>query len=222
MLRPRGDVQDVELVDYRRHHQQRHRPHLLGLWCVLDEFEHLVAVDDLSRRGSKILSDRECVGLHHRRNPRRHRHIAQEASHPSNDVQTTGVDDRLPAQRADQRVVARCEPFHDDVEHESDSFGVAPVEFRVGEQVGHEFGGGQVRLHRTLRQRIGLPCWIAETLVGLGRSAIAMYPSRSRRARARTTPPVRRRRPGGGPDSSRTCPTMCLASSRLRRRAPNG
>ena len=172
MLRPWCDVQDVELVDHRRHHQQRHRPHLLGLWCVLDEFEHLVAVDDRSRRDSEILSDRECVGLHHRRNPRRHSHIAQEASHPSNDVQTTGVDDRLPAQRADQRVVARCKPFHDDVEHESDSFRVAPIEFRVGEQAVHDLGGGQVRLHRTLHQRIGLPCRIAESLVGLGRSAI--------------------------------------------------
>ena len=87
-------------------------------------------------------------------------------------AQATGVDDRLPAQRADQRVVARCEPFHDDVEQESDSFSVAPIEFRVGEQAVDELGGGLVRLHRTLHQRIAMPCRVAESLVGLGRSAI--------------------------------------------------
>src|ERR1700752_4060945 len=37
------NVVDVELVDHGWHHQQRYRPHLVGLRCVKDQLKHLIA-----------------------------------------------------------------------------------------------------------------------------------------------------------------------------------
>ena len=107
----RGDVHDVELVDHRWHHQQRRREDLVGLRGVLDQLEFLTAEDHRTRGDGDVLAQSERVGLHHRRNPWRRFHVVDEVAQPSHRAESTGVDERLPPQRVQHRVVARCEPF---------------------------------------------------------------------------------------------------------------
>ena len=62
---PRPQVEDVELVDPRRHDQQRPLQHLLGRRRVLDQLHQVVLVDHLAGRDADVLADLEGVGVGH-------------------------------------------------------------------------------------------------------------------------------------------------------------
>ena len=55
----RRQVQNIELVDPRRHDQQRRAVHLVRGRRVLDQLQHVVLEDDLARRHGEILADAE-------------------------------------------------------------------------------------------------------------------------------------------------------------------
>ena len=63
ILRPQ--VKNVELVDPRRHDDQRHRRYLIRGRFVLDQFHQVVAEDHLSRRGRHIDADFEGILVDH-------------------------------------------------------------------------------------------------------------------------------------------------------------
>ncbi len=58
-------VEDVELVDARRHHDERPRRHLVARRAVLDELHHLVLVHHVAGGNAQIAADleRRIVGL---------------------------------------------------------------------------------------------------------------------------------------------------------------
>ena len=65
-----------------------------------------------------------------------------------------------------------AELSEDHIENETNTFSVTPVQIRFGEQVLHQFGGGQVALHRALQERVARPRRITESAVRLERRAI--------------------------------------------------
>lgn len=60
----RAQVEYVELVDLRRHHQQRAGMHLLGDGVVLDQLQHIVAVHHGAFTGAQVLAHLEGVHVH--------------------------------------------------------------------------------------------------------------------------------------------------------------
>jgi hypothetical protein len=55
----RGEIEDVEFVDPRRHDQQRQLAHFFRRRRILDELQKVILVDDLARRGGEIAPDLE-------------------------------------------------------------------------------------------------------------------------------------------------------------------
>ena len=58
----RGEVEDVELVDPRRHDDQRSRQHLLRRRVVADDLAQVVLVDHLARCCGEVLAETEVAG----------------------------------------------------------------------------------------------------------------------------------------------------------------
>ena len=59
----RGEVEDIELVDPRRHDQQRLLEHHLGRRGVLDELKQFVLEDHLAGREREVAADLERLGV---------------------------------------------------------------------------------------------------------------------------------------------------------------
>src|SRR5690606_38572962 len=76
----RREIENVELVDPRRHDEQRDLTGFLGRGRVLDEFKGRVSEYDLSGRGGEILADFEGVeiGLADAQAPVRRLHVLLE------------------------------------------------------------------------------------------------------------------------------------------------
>ena len=108
-----GDVEHVELVDRRRHEQQRNLPHLLGRGLVLDQLEHVGAQHDGARRDREVAADFELARVDRRGKPWRSGEVVRKLSGTANQVLAAGVDRLL------------------------DHLGVRPREVRGGERVDH-------------------------------------------------------------------------------------
>src|SRR5215207_812939 len=61
----RTQVEDVELVNPRRHDEERHAPDLVGEWAVLDELHHLVLENHLAEGRSNGLANPEGIKVAH-------------------------------------------------------------------------------------------------------------------------------------------------------------
>ena len=171
---PWRDIHDVVLVDHRWHHEQWNRAHLGCLRGVLNQFEHRGLQYDGPFGDGQVLPHRIGVGLDHRRHPRLRKHVSGKGSRASYRAQTAGVDQRLPAQRTDQRVVAGRQAFDKIVDDELHLLFVAPIQLRVREQLLGRLGACQIGLHDPVQQRILLPRRITEALVGACRSAVRL------------------------------------------------
>src|ERR1700743_722802 len=91
---------------------------------------------------------------------------------PTPRAPAAGCHQPLPAERADQRVVAGGQAFDEVVDDEPHLLVVAPVQLGVGKQTFDRFGAGKVRLHNPVQHWILLPGRVAEPLVGPRRSAV--------------------------------------------------
>ena len=171
---PGRDVHDVVLVDHRRHHEQWNGAHLGCLRGVLNQFEHRGLQYDGPFGDGEVLPHRIGVGLDHRRHPRLRKHVSGKGSHAPYRAQTAGIDQRLPAQRTDQRVVAGRQALHKVVDDELHLLVVAPIQLRVGKQPLGGLGTCQIGLHDSVQQRILLPRRIGEAFVGARRSAVRL------------------------------------------------
>ena len=137
MLRPGREVGDVELVDRRRHHQQRHRAHGLRRRPVLDQLEHRRS--GRRRRpgvAARSSPDGERVRLDHRGHPRRAwPGRGPSARAPVTALRAAGVDDRLQRQRVEHGHVAGRQRVDEVGRGEADPLVVLPVEVGVLDQL---------------------------------------------------------------------------------------
>ena len=166
---PGRDIEDVVLVDRRRHEQQRHLVDLFSGGPVLDQLEHLVVEHDRTRCRGQVPADLELAHVHAGRQVRRSRHIPQEPPPAPDEVRPALVDALLedggvrPRKvRGGQRVehVGRREPCL--------ALG-APVEIRVGDQLIDGLAGREVALHHAAEHPIVLPAAVAESAITLRR-----------------------------------------------------
>ena len=141
---------------------------------VLNQFEHRGLQYDGPFGGSQVLPHRKGVRLDHRRHARLRKHVSSKGSHAPYRAQTAGVDQRLPAERTDQRVVAGRQALHKIVDDELHLLVVAPIQSSVGEQSFGGLGACQIGLHDSVQQRILLPRRVTEALVGPCRNAVRL------------------------------------------------
>src|SRR6202012_5347070 len=99
------------------------------------------------------------------------KHVSRKGSRATYRAQTAGIDQRLPAERTDQWVVAGRQPFDDVVDDDLHLLFVTPIQLRVREQLLSGLGASQIGLHDPVQQRILLPRSVTEEPVGACRSA---------------------------------------------------
>ena len=80
------EVDEVVLVDHRRHDQQRLLAHRRRLRRVPDQLEQLGAHDDRAGRGRDVDADLEPRRVDARRQPRRRGHVAGEVARAAHEV----------------------------------------------------------------------------------------------------------------------------------------
>ena len=100
-----AQVEDVELVDPRRHDDDRHGMHRFGGGRVVDQFDQAVAENDLARRRRQILADDEGVGFDHLDVPRLD--IAHEVPETAGEALAAGRHETLHSHRIEPEVIGR-------------------------------------------------------------------------------------------------------------------
>ena len=160
-----GEVECVVLVDRGWDHQRRHLVDLVGLRCVLDQFEHLGAEHDRARRRGDRLAQGEAAGVDHLRKARCRSQVRCQLLGPAHEAQPCGVDHSLGRGRVDQRDVARRGRLDDVLEEEPHAFAVARVEVGVVEQLLGGMAACQVQLDQPLQQGVLGPRDVGEPAV---------------------------------------------------------
>ena len=164
-----GEVDDVVLVDRRRHDEQRHPAHLRRLGGVLDQLEHVGAEHDRARGHRQVGADLERVRLDHRGHPWCGGEVARETTAAVDQVASAGVDDRLEHRGVEQRAVAGGRRLDQVVDDEPHPLVVAPVEVGVVDQATRCRSHRQVGLQCPAEQRVVGPARVGEAPVLLVR-----------------------------------------------------
>ena len=158
----RGQVDDVVLVDHRRNDQHRIAVHVLGHRFVLDQLEGVRPVDHRPWGDRQVLANLEGAGLHHRGDPRRRAQVRQQRPDAAHGRLAAGVDERLPAGRGQDRVVARRGGRDEVGQQEPHALAVPPVQVGGGQQRLRRLPGRQVCLDGALEHRVLRPGRVAE------------------------------------------------------------
>ena len=127
------EVDEVVLVDHRRHDQQRLLAHRRRLGRVPDQLEQLGAQDDRAGRGRDVDADLERVAIDAGRQPRRRGHVAGEVAGAAYEVGAALLARRAQRNRVGQQVVGRREGIVHVLEREAH----APLVLLVEPGVGH-------------------------------------------------------------------------------------
>ena len=188
----RREVQDVELVDRRRDHEERELAHALAARLVLDELEDLGAQDDGTRRDGEVVPDRERARVDARRQPRRAREVAHELAHAARQAGTAVVDDVLEHGRVRPREVRRGQRVEQVGRREARPALGAPVGLGVRDEAVDRPAGREVGLQDAPQQPVGLPCGVGEAPVALARPQLAAPGRHARQLAAQAGEPAYR------------------------------
>jgi hypothetical protein len=131
---PRGEVEDVELVDRRRDDEQRDLADLRAARLVVDELEDLVAQDHRAGSDRQVLADRERRRVDAGGQARRGREVADELARPARQSGASVVDEVLEHRRVRPREVGGRQRVEDVGCGEAGSALGAPVGFGIGDQ----------------------------------------------------------------------------------------
>ena len=168
----RLEVEDVELVDPRRHDQQRRLVDLLGRRRVLDELDQLVLEHDLARRGRDVLADLEGlhVGLADRELALAALEVGQQVLQALDQVLALALDRRLHDLRVGQGEVGRRHRVDELARIELDLLRRLVVDaLDLLDRALQPARGEQVGLLEVVEHDLVLPGRIGEALVALGR-----------------------------------------------------
>ncbi|SAL07903.1 hypothetical protein AWB81_08397 [Caballeronia arationis] len=163
----RSQIEDVELVDLRRHDQLRASVDVRGRWRVLNEFEDLVTKHDCTGRSAEIPADVERrlvdLGGHALVVQRIGQHVPQARS----ETRSARIHE-LPERRgiARQRV-GRRECVGQERHHELRAFLARVIECRALDEAGECITPRLIALQRGAVQRLTAPCRIGEAFVAL-------------------------------------------------------
>ena len=145
---PRREVHDVELVDHRRHEEDRDLPHLRGRRLVLDELEALVAQHDGSRGQAEVAADGELADVDVGGQARRLPHVPGELPRAAHEVPPARVDRSLEHLGIDERSVGGRQRVDDVLGDEAQLAVIGPVELGIVDDPVHRLVHGQVGLQQ--------------------------------------------------------------------------
>ena len=156
-------VQDVELVDARRHQQKRALVHLGGERLVFDQLEIVVLEHHRTFGGRNVFADLKHALIGHRQMALAD--VVQEVGHAFGDALALGVDGFLLGFGVERQKVARCarvDPLLNGESHTGAGFGVPLHRFGQGHQ-----GAGVEQIRRCRKRRHGvlLPSFCGEAAI---------------------------------------------------------
>ncbi len=161
------DVEDVELVDLRRHDQLRPAVDLGRRGRVLDQLQHVVAKDDGPRRQADVLADLEGplvdLGRHAAVFDQVRQHVAQAAQQ----ARATAIDHLLHRRRIARQRVRRRQRLGQHRHREARARLVVAVHRRLVDEAAQRLPPGHIALVQPAVERVGLPRRIGEALVAL-------------------------------------------------------
>ena len=167
----RAQVEDIELVDLRRHHQQRaavlfftHRP-------VLDQLQQLVAKYHGPRGGGQVAAHVEGPLIDLARQAIVVAQVFEQVGQAAHQALATGVEQFLHGQRVEQRV-AGGQRIVEQVEQNVGAGPVIVMQLAFVDPLAGLLLPGQVGLQASAVERVQAPCRVAEpvvTRVGLKR-----------------------------------------------------
>ncbi|MCY1420417.1 hypothetical protein D9M71_360370 [compost metagenome] len=160
----RRQIEDVVLVDLRRHHQQRPGVQVLAQRLVLDQFEDVVAEHHRARRGGEVAADLEGVPVHLAGHAAVVAQVAEQMAHALEQALAAGVEQLLHRQRVGQ-AVGRRHRVGELRQQEARACAVVLVQVALvdpGEQL---LLPGQVALQGAPVQRVEPPRRVLETRV---------------------------------------------------------
>ena len=163
----RREVKRVVLVHLRRHHQHRALVDRLGLRRVLDQLEHLVAVDDRAGGGRQVLADGERLAVDHRRHPVVVPQVADPVGQPAADAAAAGVVQALDGRGVSGEEVGRRQGLPEQDRPEAQPLDALAGQAQVVEIALHRGAPGEVALHGRPEQGVLLPGRVGEALVAL-------------------------------------------------------
>ena len=120
-----------------------------------------------SWRHGEILADDERFGCDHCWDERGGGHVRDQGTDAPHGAQAAGVDEGLPRDRADQRVVTRRGSGDEIGQHPLQALVIPPAQAGISKQVLSGPPGGQVRLNGPLEQRVLTPRGIGEPAVAV-------------------------------------------------------
>ncbi len=161
----RRQVDRVIFVDLRRHDKQRPLVHLLGRGGVVDEFQHLVAEDDIALGVGKVLADLEFRGVDRGRQAAILGHVVEEILQSRHRALAARIQHRLHRRRVEDGIVRRRHRVDKDRGHQPGARGVLPLEFGLGDHVGHRLAPCHIGLRQGFMQVAGLPGRVGEAAI---------------------------------------------------------
>ena len=162
---PRREIHDVELVDHRRHEEDRNLPHLRGRRLVLDELEALVAEDDGSRGQADVAADDELADVDVGGQARRLPHVPGELPRAAHEVPPARVDRSLEHRGIDERSVGGRQRVDDVLGDEAHLAVIRPVELGIADDPVDRVVHGEIGLQQPAVDPAGGPCGVEEPAV---------------------------------------------------------
>ncbi len=163
-----AQVDDVELIDPRRHEQERPLNDLFGARIILDQFHHLIAEDDLAGSRRDVLADHELIviGLTDPERALAPLQILEQVLQSVDEVLAAGLDRRADNLGVGHREIRR--------RHGADELAGVEVDLFLGLRVDiidlvdallHPARGQQVRLLDIVENVVLFPGLVLEPLV---------------------------------------------------------
>ena len=159
----RLQVEDVELVDARRHDQQRPRGHLLGQRRVLDELQQIVLVDHRARGGRDVDADLERALVGDGDAPLLH--VVEQVRHARGDALAAGFEREAQRLGVGGGEVRRAHRVDELVREEAQLVLLAGVELGGLHHLGEQPGVEQVGLLEQAVPRVATPVLAVEAPV---------------------------------------------------------
>ena len=200
----RRKVGGVELVDLRRHDDQRPPVHALGLRRVLDELERFAAVHHRARRDGEVPADLEFALVHLARHAEIVGEIVDEILQAVEQALAAGFGDALQGARIAEQRIGRRKSFGEQLQHEARAFAILGGGVGAIEHAIQHVAPRDEALHEPLVVAALLPDDVAEAAVARIGGDLRTGPwrsSRSSRANARFS-------------SMSTCGLMVMSRSR--------